>query len=182
MYICSKCGQTYDAHCNFCSLCGSDSIVLQEEPKAEVQPEVSAFHAPESFEAPATPVAPTYEAPAAPTYEAPAYSAPAYEGKVLDNYVPSNGPAIVGFIMGIIALIFALYAFIFATEASYFEFDEAIAAFVVCSIFQTPAFIVGVVQSFRARALKALALVGKITSFAALGMLAATLFYLIDRF
>ena len=158
MYICKNCGQTYTDPVRFCGKCGSNLIEAQ---MAAPQPEPIAYAEP----------APAY------SYAAPVAPAPS----------ASKGPAIVGMIFGIIAAIFSLASVIVASSAldaadsySYYYYyssyylsnlrEEAFAVLAVMSIFIVPCIIVGLITSFKKSGLKALSIVGRITSFVGLAL------------
>ena len=144
MYICKSCGQTYSEPVKFCGKCGSDS-----------------FEA--SIETPAYEANPAYSNPA------PAYSyAPTPESG-------SKAPSIVGMVLGIVATFLALImtGFIGELVDSYYSryySDEIFVSFIVWSFFVLPFAIVGLIMSFKKSSLKAMSIVGKITSFVSLGL------------
>ena len=156
MYICKTCGQTYSDPVKFCGKCGSDSFESQQQ----------AYNAAYSNPAPT----PSY------TYAAPA---PA---------TASKAPAIVGMIFGIITLILAFICIGFASEYadeakhiySYYSYyyrpskaairEAGFGALGVLSIFTIPSLIVGLVMSFKQSGIKAMSIVGKVTSFVGLGL------------
>lgn len=205
MYICKNCGQTYAEHTNFCSVCGSNAIELQNYAQPEEQ---NFFNTPTSlsgdgsspYSAPAY-SEPTYSSPAysepaysspaysEPTYSSPAYSEPAYSSPAYSEPVyskpytapsPSKAPAIVGMICSIIALCFGLYLIGFSITSaaiyedysysySYYNYRAVADAAAFClgfiSVFQIPLTVVGLIMSFKAKALKAMGIVGIITGF-----------------
>lgn len=138
MYICQNCGQAYQTPVNFCSRCGNTAIVNQ----GGIQPPYSPYTA-SSY--PMTP-------------------APAEKG--------GRGAAIVGMIFGLIAMFMSFVMVGMAAELadnalSYYLYRatlyEEILGFIVgYSIVMLPFSIVGLVLSCKAKALKGMAIAGRI--------------------
>lgn len=143
MAFCTSCGSPLAEGALFCSNCGQRQNAAPAAPAYQAPVAEPAYEAPAApvYEAPAAPAyeapvaEPAYEAPAAePTYEQPAYQAPTYEQPVYQapvyqqpayqqptyqQYQPaptsggSNGKSIVSMILGIVALAFSLFDFIY---------------------------------------------------------------------
>ena len=153
MFICKNCGQTFEAYTNFCSSCGSNVIEPYNEAPAG---------GPGYYAAPGAPAAPTYSAPA---YTTNPYSAPMYSAPYGAPAAPSKAPAIIGMIFGLTAILFAISTISNSiTFLDYGDEEEALIFLFIMSIFQLPSIIVGAVQSFKARALRGMGVVGAITS------------------
>ncbi len=118
-----------------------------------------------------------------PEYTAPVNSAPYTYANPTPAPTGSKGPAIVGLIFGILAMIFSFISIGIASMAldeadSYYYYyhgldslrEEAFAILGVFSIFVLPFIIVGLVTSLRKSSLKGVAITGRITSFIGLGM------------
>ena len=161
MYTCKTCGQTYSDPVKFCGKCGGDQFEAQQQGGYQ-QPAYGA-----SYSNPAP----------APSYS---YAAPA-------PATASKAPAIVGMIFGIITLILAFVCIGFASEYSeladraysyYYYYgpsksairEAGYGALGVLSIFTVPSLIVGLVMSFKQSGIKAMSIVGRITSFVGLGL------------
>lgn len=143
MAFCTSCGSPLAEGALFCSNCGQRQNAAPAAPAYQAPVAEPVYEAPAApvYEAPAAPAyeapvaEPAYEAPAAePTYEQPAYQAPTYEQPVYQapvyqqpayqqptyqQYQPaptsggSNGKSIVSMILGIVALVFSLFDFIY---------------------------------------------------------------------
>ena len=158
MYTCKNCGQTYSDPVKFCGKCGGDSFETQQQGGFQ-QPDYGA-----SYGNPT----PAY------TYAAPT-PAPA---------TASKAPAIIGMIFGIITLIFSFICIGVSAEALdladrvYYFYgpsksairEAAYASLGILSVFTIPSLIVGLVMSFKQSAIKAMSIVGKVTSFVGLGL------------
>ena len=158
MYTCKTCGQTYSDPVRFCGKCGGDSFETQQD--GYQQPAYDA----------------SYSTPT-PSYS---YAAPAPASV-------SKAPSIVGMIFGVITLILAFICIGFAAEYadladraySYYYYygpsksairEAAYASLGILSIFTVPSLIVGLVMSFKQAGIKAMSIVGRVTSFVGLGL------------
>ena len=132
--FCSNCGQRQNAAPAAPAYQAPVAEPVYEAPAAPVYeaPAAPAYEAPvaePAYEAPAAEPtyeqpayqAPTYEQPVyqAPVYQQPAYQQPTYQQPTYQQYQPaptsggSNGKSIVSMILGIVALVFSLFDFIY---------------------------------------------------------------------
>lgn len=175
MAICRNCGAECLENATFCTQCGTPitegNLNNTEAPVYEA------------------PVAPVYEAPTAPVYEAPVYEAPVYETPTAPayTYTPyvaeasgSKVPAILGMIFGIVAVLLSLPLFVNMIDmvdySRYYSIDDALGLFFGLSLFIIPAFVLGLIMSFKGTEPKGMLIAGRITSFVAIGFTAISFF------
>ncbi len=193
MYICPKCGKTFDTPTNFCPLCGANMAEqtpvqpVVEQPVVE-QPVVEQPVVEQPvYVQPTTPQAPTYAPPAytqpvntQPVNPQPQYTQPVYPQNAYQPVQPpSKAKSIVGMVLGISGLAFAAIGLLYTLIFMAVDGAAGFAFGLVFSLISFPLSLVGLImakKNISAGDTSAFGKVGKITGLIGVILSGVTLF------